>query len=452
MLNRRIDAYSNQPRFRQLFEEIRNVGLRVATFEEVSDCIFSGVTPLAKGDAYVDPPQGVRFLRSGEITTEGGVTETSEVHINSSIHAGVMKRSQLQRGDLLIAIVGATIGSAGIYDSDEPANINQAIAAVRLRDADVSREFACWYLHSHLGQRLLDFFKRPVARANINLEEIGEIPLLIPKPTKQQELVGAMEEARTKLRSKLAEADVLLSGLDDFLLETIGLTKPPKDDRKVFAATVSNARKQSHINADYFHPERILAIRAMEAASARVPCANLASVVDFIRNQIKTPGENYLSLAHVQSNTGELVETNEESAGACSLYKKGDVLFARLRPYLNKVYRAEMDGCCSPEFHVLRVKDSETLRPDYLGAILRSSLTLAQTRHMMTGNTHPRLTNEDVVNLMIPIPKKVAVQEAIAAEARRRREEARRLRAEAVAGWQKTKLWFEEQLLGTAKP
>ena len=65
---------------------------------------------------------------------------------------------------------------------------------------------------------------------------------------------------------------------------------------------------------------------------------------------------------------------------------------------------------------------------------------------MMTGNTHPRLTNDDVANLGIPIPKQ-EVQEAIVAEICRRREKSRRLRAEAESGWQDAKRWFEEQLL-----
>ena len=56
------------------------------------------------------------------------------------------------------------------------------------------------------------------------------------------------------------------------------------------------------------------------------------------------------------------------------------------------------------------------------------------------------------INLIIPIPKDIAVQKTIAAEARRRREEARCLRTEAEAGWQAAKRWFEEQLLGPAKP
>src|SRR5688572_3335966 len=64
-----------------------------------------------------------------------------------------------------------------------------------------------------------------------------------------------------------------------------------------------------------------------------------------------------------------------------------------------------MDGRCSAEFYVLRVKQSVGVLPDYLGAILRSRLVLAQTVHMMTGNTHPRLANDDVINLRIPIPE-----------------------------------------------
>ena len=126
------------------------------------------------------------------------------------------------------------------------------------------------------------------------------------------------------------------------------------------------------------------------------------------------------------------------------------MLFTRLRPYLNKVYRAEMDGCCSTEFHVLRVKDGAALLPDYLAAVLRSRLALSQTVHMMTGNTHPRLTNDDVANLTIPIPSP-EVQKRVAGEIRRRREQARRLRGEAEAGWATAKGRFEVQLLGTAK-
>jgi hypothetical protein len=85
--------------------------------------------------------------------------------------------------------------------------------------------------------------------------------------------------------------------------------------------------------------------------------------------------------------------------------------------------------------------------PDYLAAVLRSRIVLAQTRHMMTGNTHPRLANEDVVSLVIPVPVR-AVQEAVAREVATRREAARRLRGEASESWERAKGDFETALLG----
>ena len=61
---------------------------------------------------------------------------------------------------------------------------------------------------------------------------------------------------------------------------------------------------------------------------------------------------------------------------------------------------------------------------------------------MMTGNTHPRLANEDVTNLVIPIPP-LDVQQLIAAEVKARRERAQTLRAEAEATWDEAKARFE---------
>lgn len=188
-LGSRIDSYSNQSHFRDLFSIINSTGNKVQTLCDISDNIFSGSTPLAGGDAYVEPPNGIRFIRSGEITSDGEVNPTSEVHIREDIHNEELGRSKLKRNDILIAIVGATIGSVGIYESDNEANINQAIAAVRISKRNIIPQYICWYLKSSIGQMILDYFKRPVARANINLEEISQIPLIIPDLSIQKEIL-----------------------------------------------------------------------------------------------------------------------------------------------------------------------------------------------------------------------------------------------------------------------
>ena len=172
------------------------------------------------------------------------------------------------------------------------------------------------------------------------------------------------------------------------------------------------------------------ALNSLAAIATTMGVDKLSDVVTFTREQLPSPTGTYLSLANVESDTGELLETSETASGTCFAYLPNDVLFARLRPYLNKVHRAESDGTCSTEFRVLRIADIKTLLPDYLAAILRSKIVLAQTVHMMTGNTHPRLTDDDVQNLAIPIPAP-EVQQSIVVKLKVSREEVRRLRSEA---------------------
>ena len=219
----------------------------------------------------------------------------------------------------------------------------------------------------------------------------------------------------------------------------------------MFAVSLAQMSSQGKINSDYYHPERIQALRGLDQAADSMTVAQLAEVVDFAREQLKTPGDNYLSLAHVQSHTGELTDATDTASGNCFYLPCQRRAVRPFAAYLNKVYRAEVDGCCSTEFHVLRVKDSKALLPEYLAVILRSRLVLSQTVHMMTGNTHPRLTNDDVADLTVPIPSP-EVQASVANEIVRRREEARRLRGEAEAGWETTKEWFEIQVLGADLP
>lgn len=450
-IEKRIDSYSNQPHFRELFRRLKSLPHDIFELRDVAKAIFSGTTPKSGGDAYCENGQGVPFIRSGEITQDGLVSEEIEIYLNEEVHNGLMKRSQLEKGDLLIAIVGATIGQIGIYDRDAPANINQAIAAVRFDRTRLSPEFVAYFLKTPKGQAILDYLKRPVARANINLEEIGDILLPVPSMKVQKDLLSLMNAAREARKKKIAEAAALLAGMDEFVLSQLGISTPKPVNSFAFAVKANQVKKGNRLNADYFHPERMNALKAIRSGKKAETVAALSEIAEFIRDveTVEDPTD-YLGLANVQSNTGELVSsTDVETAGQCFRYQEGDVLFARLRPYLNKVHRAENGGVCSPEFHVIRVRSRKVnVIPDYLAVVLRSSMVVAQTKHMMTGNTHPRLTNDDVVNLIIPIPSESS-QKRISIELAERRDNARRLRNEAEKDWEDAKKYFENELLSS---
>ena len=413
---------------------------------ELLESISSGATPKRSGSSlYAE--SGIKFLRILNVE-DGEILDRDLKYITDEVHQGQLRRSQLADDDVLMTITGRVGSSAVVRDCHLPANINQHLARMRI-DTELCRpEFLSEWLNCTTGLELSNRYVSGGTRAALDYDAIRKIRVPLPDSLQTEDkLLSVMDAARAERDAKLAEANDLLDRISNFVLDALGVTPLLEDSRQVFAVPFSAIREGGSLDSDYYHPERTLALRSLENASQILTVVYLAEVVSFERNQIKTPGENYLGLAYIQSNTGELTESTDIAKGTCFTYETGDVLFARLRPYLNKVYRAEMDGCCSTEFHVLKVSDRESLSPDYLAAVLRTRIVIAQTIHMMTGNTHPRLTNDDVANLRIPIPT-IEVQKSIAAEVRRRREEARRLRTEAESGWQEDKRWFEEQLLG----
>ncbi len=415
-----------------------------------ADIIEGRITP--KRDAYSDDPAHPVFLRAQNIE-EGFLRFDEAKRLLPEAFADEPK-AILEDGDLVLTIDGVLLGIAAVHrPGDLPCCVSNHMVRIQ-HGSRIDPDFLAAFLNGPSGQSQIKRGITGSAIPGLRADAIERIVVPTPPPPKQRELLAALDAARAARRRKLEEAESLLSGLDAFVLETLGLTLPPPDGhRTTYAVRLSDVREGKKLYPDYFHPERLNAIRAIAAEFGPNYSFSLAKLADFRRDQRQVqPDDSYLGLANVQPNTGERIDSTEEDGeGTVFEYAENDVLFARLRPYLNKVYRAESGGVCSPEFHVMRVRignDGKPLvLPDYLAAVLRSAVVLAQTRHMMTGNTHPRLANDDVVNLVIPVPDP-ATQKKIAAEVSRRRDAARRLREDARGGWDDAKRRFEEALLG----
>jgi type I restriction enzyme S subunit len=192
----RFDAYFYQEKFEYIYSVLSNGIFPCSTLLKESKLITSGATPLSGGDAYVLSGNGIPFIRSGEISN---ISFNECIYIKPEIHNTMLKSSRLKPGDLLIAIVGATIGEIGVYCSEREANINQAIALVRFKES-INSTFIMEFIRSSFGQFILDRMKRPVARANINLDEIGTLPIPLPPLEKQYEIAERIRTIRQKAK------------------------------------------------------------------------------------------------------------------------------------------------------------------------------------------------------------------------------------------------------------
>ncbi|MDQ3132396.1 MAG: N-6 DNA methylase [Acidobacteriota bacterium] len=133
----------------------------------------------------------------------------------------------------------------------------------------------------------------------------------------------------------------------------------------------------------------------------------LQKVNDNINPQEFDGKVNYIGLENIESETGKLVgeieTTSKEIKSAKTRFKKGDILYGKLRPNLNKVYFANFDGICSTDILVLRsingVSDTR-FYSDYL----RSEKFNSEVLNGIKGAQLPRVGYEYFSKIKIPLP------------------------------------------------
>lgn len=110
----------------------------------------------------------------------------------------------------------------------------------------------------------------------------------------------------------------------------------------------------------------------------------------------------YLGMESVASNTGSLSGSIVKGEGLANIFKKGHILFGKLRPYLAKVYLAEFDGVCSTEFLVFSAKNG--INKDYITKLLLSSGFINTVDSSTYGSKMPRANADFILNSKLPVP------------------------------------------------
>ncbi|MDE0470818.1 MAG: restriction endonuclease subunit S [Ekhidna sp.] len=186
---------------------------------------------------------------------------------------------------------------------------------------------------------------------------------------------------------------------------------------------------EGRLDPKTYHQDRLQVIEILRVSGVNLkPLKFLVSATKETVKSITSDEAIYVGLENVESDTGYYIpKTEKDLISSALVFKKGDILFPKLRPYLNKVFYATFDGICSTEFHVFK---STILNNEYLSHFLRSKLVVSQTEKLMSGNTLPRVQTEDIYNLLIPVisPEKQLQVTALMDKAR---EDSNHLKSEA---------------------
>jgi type I restriction enzyme S subunit len=140
-------------------------------------------------------------------------------------------------------------------------------------------------------------------------------------------------------------------------------------------------------------------------------------------NEIIHPGDRadgeavFVGLEHIESNTGRRIGSLKIDLGRLTgrkpTFRAGQIVYGYLRPYLNKVWVAEFDGCSSVDQFAFEV-NGELADTEFIAAFMRSETFLRRSSVVTTTGQLPRISIDEILAVEIDLPPLVE-QERIAA-------------------------------------
>lgn len=152
--------------------------------------------------------QGIPVIRISNISDNSVLLDDKTVFVDS-VSQDMLQKYSIHKGDILVALSGATTGKFGIYEEDTEALLNQRVA--KLIPSNLINNLYLYYylntLRSIILQRAMG-----VAQPNISPKEIEDMIIFLPLLETQIKIAQILDQAQ-RLIDKRKEQIALLDEL-----------------------------------------------------------------------------------------------------------------------------------------------------------------------------------------------------------------------------------------------
>ncbi len=339
----------------------------------------------------------------------------------------------LRADDVVLTSSGiGTIGRAELVDrhcwpGGAQYTVDNHVTIIRLRTAAILPGYLAAFLNSSYGKAWSEWGTTGSTRL-LELAPAMVRQFAIPRAHIN---VQAHVASRLDLASQCRAASVArLQAAHDALGSALGVDLKPETFDVRSAASVSAdgyqvaslspvmsyvapTRVGSQISPQFFTPRRAKALLIIERSGVdSVPLRALAEryTARISSDEVGKQQLPFVGLEQIDPATGYVARASgAEPAGTSASFSAGDILFSKLRPYLNKV------AICPPHFvnaagstELLTYRVKKGIDPYYLYFAIRSQLVLNQVIDITSGLTHPRIDPGLVDEIVIPVAEPAA--------------------------------------------
>ena len=353
-----------------------------------------------------------------------------------------IKTYRLRKNDILFARTGGTVGKSFLVD-EEPENAVYAGYLIRTQynSEKLNPKYMKMFMESQLYWDQLKNGTIATAQPNCNGQTLSKMILPLPPLAVQNAIVAKLEQVLPLVdayENALLQKEELKSALPDKVKKAIlqeAITGQLTEAWRK-SATIKENGKQL---LDRIIEERnAKALAEWEEAlkknpKAKKPVPVVASEIDEEEIPFEVPeswcwcrlgdlvpfgqcenAEPYeieddawiLDLEDIEKDSGRILQfkTKKEvdSKSTKHIFKKGYVLYSKLRPYLNKCVIAPQDGYCTSE--ILPLNFEKLINSKFVQTFLMSAYFVDYTDSLSFGVKMPRLGTEDGKKALVPLP------------------------------------------------
>ena len=453
-LEGRFDPFYYQPKFREILTELKDAKWEIKELKDIAEISSETRDPTRM------PEKQFIYVEINDVDTKLGEVTSYKKLLGKE--APSRARMLIKKGNIIVSTTRPYRGAIAIVPDELDGAIASTGFGILKPKEEINKLFLYTILKSRFGLAQLEQRMTGSNYPAITAEELKKIKILIPPCKIQDHIAEIMDEAYKQRKEKLKEAEDLLAGINDYVLDKLGIGIPDVEGKETFVANWSSLEGR---HDPRFYQPRYMAV--MEELNRQPNVKTIGEISKYVGSgstpkakgdayTTKEDGIPFIRITNIKEDRIDLTDAVyikrriHEGILRRTRLKPNDVLLSMAGTIGVSTVVPENFSEANINQALARIVLKEGIIPHFVTIILNTKIGRLQTERLSRPAVQANINLPEIKSIKIPVPP-VEIQEEIAEEVKRRRERARELKKAAGESVKQAKEKVEKMILGEEK-